>query len=174
VKNITKYDRDLFSYLNEKSYPAFNNPLELSVPSNSSPYICRLIDLEEIFKGYEFKLELISNLHSVLEILKHTVGTPVLALVGGSFLQREVRKPNDLDVLLYYKQSNITHDMKSGAIEDLIELAKSKNIDLVLCPYDFNPVHTIKTSVFYTHLYMSSKNGFDKKGCLLIELEDKS
>jgi len=173
VKNLTKKDKPLIEFAHEKSFPAFLGDIQFCVPSNSSPYICEIDDLFNFNSNNAVKMKLLLNLKGLIDDIRKSVGEPFAALLGGSFLVKDVSCPNDIDILIFYKESSLTHEIIEGTIDRLKKNASDGDIDLTLCPFDYNPIFSIKMCSFYTHLFMSSKNGSTVKGCLLIDLAGK-
>ena len=170
MKNIIIKNKHVIKSANKKSFPAFLGDIESSVPSNSSPYICKISDLLNFNKDNEIKKKLLISLEGLIDEINISIGEPVAALVGGSFLVKGVVRPNDIDALIFYKENSRTLHIVKGTIDRIKKTAIEGGVDLKLCPYDYNPLFTIKMCSFYTHLYMSSKSGQQNKGCLLIDL----
>jgi len=156
-------------------FPAFINNIENSIPNNSSPYYCTINELNHIFKSTDrIRTSYIIKLRQIIELFKSTIGEPVAGLIGGSFLDIETIKPNDLDIVVFYSRNESSPSMTEGVILDLKSTAKNNHIDLSLFPLDFDPLWSIKTIGFYTHLFMSNKNSIDaSKGCVLIDFNGK-
>lgn len=168
-KEFLKTNKITLDLARKKKFPCFLNPINESFPANSSPYYCNMEYLKNTFSNNSERIELYNAFSFCLELINQKIGTPVGAMLGGSFLDLENSAPRDIDAVVFYESSNV--QIKEGAVAEIHNLKKSKNVDLRLCPLDFNPLWGLKVAGFYANLFMSSRSNKDSNnGCLLIDL----
>ncbi len=155
------------------SFPAFLDTISCSSPSNSSPYICEIDDLLSLFKN-NYKHDLVENLDSIVKEISKLIGNPIAAIIGGSILDNKIKKPKDIDVVVFYVQNSQTNNIESGSSERIMQKAAENSIDLKLFPFDYSPIFTLKMCSFYTHLFSSSREPQNSKGCILLDLTDNN
>lgn len=121
-----------------------------STPLNAYPFHLRLNDLDRDWSFSSRRRQLSANVRVLLTWLEETNAAPFAMLVGGSFADRSVASPSDLDAVLYYMYAPIS-------VVHLEELqAKSKvelDIDVRMIPVDGDPLLVIRTAAYFGILY---------------------
>jgi len=167
---------NLINIAYEQCFPAFLNSIENSFPANSSPYVATIEELQLTFDSNDiYRRELIHSLKKLIKKINKFIGSPVAGLVGGSFLDKNILKPDDIDIVVFYTRKVSISKIKEGKISEIITHAKMNNIDLSMCPFDYNPIWSLKIACFYTQLYMCDKTTTEnRKGSILIDFIEKT
>lgn len=168
---IVEKQKNHFLQAFSEGLPNFLHDIPDSHAGNSSPYITDIIGLKDMFSTDVHRRDLLKNFDQVIDLVTQHLGSPLMALSGGSFFDIKNKQPKDLDLVLFYEHS-VDVAIKQGVIDHINQFATTNQIDLRLCPYDFNPLWTIKVASFYSHFYLNSKksNQLLKRGVVLINL----
>lgn len=154
-----------FFLASERGFPAFLEPVALSNPMNSGPYVASLSSLKShCSQGRRF--DLFNDLISLLEKLEACGRQPVVLMLGGSFIRWD-SEPNDLDCVVFY-----TSSAPCLASEDAPAPQASRGLDVRLVPIDVAPVTATKCIAYFSILYSQSRAGpGEPRGCVLVDLE---
>src|SRR5262245_25184023 len=111
--------RDAAPDLNDifaKAVPAYPQAVELSSPTNSSPYRMTAKDLSDAFKDDRWRIRLLANVDSVLDgLAEWGVSVPGF-LIGGGFVRRikDGSRPRDIDGVALYKATSPSSEIVTG------------------------------------------------------------
>lgn len=167
-QDVTPDLRDVFA----KGVPAYLQAVDLSSPTNSSPYRMTAADLRSAFKDDPWRLELLANVDLLIGSLANKGISVSGFLIGGGFVRRirDGSKPNDIDGLALYTVTNPSSDVATtlaAAVRD----AKKLHIDMRFCPMDANPLITAKSLIFYSVLFSKSEGSMEiENGLILYEI----
>lgn len=135
----------------------FQGTVAQSSPGNSSPYSVALHELKIACAGSRSRARLLAQFLHCLDCAP--VGITIThALIGGSFLDPDVLRPNDIDCALYYR---VDSDSLSSAhsLYAFGQLLRRYCIDARLVPSDAGLDVLVRVTAFVTSLYASRRDG---------------
>lgn len=153
----------------EKGFPRFLGTDRNSTPFNATPYVTDLPRFYEVFADEPGRADLTAALKEVLAEASSLGAEPYVALVGGSFINPAVERPNDLDCALFYRADREGHDALAEGLVALRKSGKARGIDMRFFPVDMEPVILMKIAMYFGALYSGNRpkeNG--TAGCLLV------
>ena len=153
-----------------KGFPAYPQAVDLSSPTNSSPYRMTAADLREAFQDDPWRLHLLANVDTVLdELASRGVNIPGF-LIGGGFVRRlkDGTRPRDIDSVAFYKAEGVSPDEVAPALSGAARAAKSLQIDMRFCPLDANPILMMKSLIFYSVLFRKSEGRMEIENGLIL------
>jgi hypothetical protein len=155
----------LSSVAASRGYPAFLFGETASTPTNATPYVA---DLGQLQAGGL----LCSGQHLADTLVKALVELagmgiqPQAVLIGGSALKPE-RLPKDLDCVVFYKGTPSSSHM---SISDWLVSMRKCALDIRLVPIDGDPILALKSALFFGALYGRHRGQTDPgKGLLLVD-----
>ncbi|MFC5371070.1 DUF6932 family protein [Brevundimonas faecalis] len=137
-------------------FPLFPEGGDAATPFNAYPFHARFSDLETDWTFSQARCRLVQALGGVI-IDARTIGVrPAALLIGGSFADRAVDAPADLDTVIYY--SSTSGDSAGLALGDLQHRAKHEaKIDCRFIPIDVDPLVIIRATAFFSILYAAEQ-----------------
>lgn len=120
-------------------------------------------------KNDAWRLRLLENVDTILDELEEFGVVVPAFLIGGGFVRRlkDGTKPNDIDGLALYRiEGNVSDAIR--ALSAAVPRAKSKRIDMRLCPLDTDPIVMMKTAIFYSILFSKSEGKMEIENGLIL------
>lgn len=150
--------------------PPFATPELHATPMNSTPYVCSLSQLKEVFSKCRRRRALVETLCSALDDVRSSYITPRALLIGGSVNDVAVAYPNDLDVVVFYEADDLGPNVRM--LDSIRETLHLDGVDTRFFPIDVNPILLMKFVSFFSVLF--SKGGHESapltRGLLLVDL----
>lgn len=161
-------EQTVFENAAANGFPSFTRPIEGSGPYNSSPYVCSESSGLLFFSTLPGRQNLTMALQAAMCEVKSLV-TVACTMIGGSFINPAVGRPNDVDVVFFYA---LTREAAAqGTVEPIAALSKSLRrlrIDARFVPVDSDPWVIVKLASYYTTLYSAVRDGQAAGGGLVL------
>jgi hypothetical protein len=153
-----------------KGFPAFFDDQNHSTPLNAAPYVTDLNELLNSLGTNQHRRRLAKELLSALEIAKSGNFIFIHAIFGGTFIDKAVSRPNDIDCAFFYKCRTNASQCDFTKLQISQDQAKNSNIDIRYFPIDADPILAIKAAIFFGILYSCDKiDPVIRKGCVLVK-----
>jgi hypothetical protein len=158
--------------LDQLRLPIFPQAIKECTTANSSPYLCSMDDFGRRYGTSQHRTDLINRLAEFVEGSRG-IGVHISALlIGGSFIDRTVGQPADIDCLAFYGIEVDDH-----AVDSIIcrwsQFRRRFPLDVKLCPADAGPITIIKRAIFFSNLFSIDKSSLVLgRGTILVELTD--
>lgn len=154
-----------FTLASKRGFPAFLEPIALSNPMNSGPYVASLSSIKAYcLKGR--RSHLLNDLLALLEKVEAYGRQPVMLMLGGSFIRWDL-EPNDLDCVVFYTNSKACASEEHGPAPRV-----AHGLDIRMVPLDVAPLTAAKFIAYFSLLYSQSRAGSgEPRGCILVDLD---
>lgn len=152
--------------------PIFPRAIKECTTADSSPYLCPADAFSRRYGFNAHRRQLIDQL-ATFTAQSFAVGVKIGALlIGGSFLDRSIALPRDIDCLVYYRIDAPAEEVDS-IITRWNALRHRFPLDVKLCPIDAGPLTIIKRSIFFSNLFSIDKATLVLgRGTILVELPE--
>lgn len=138
--------------------PPFGGAVERSNPLNATPYACSFAQLASRCATDPRRSNLLRAARGYIDRAEALGVEIVFAIVGGSFLDRDVAAPNDLDCIAFYVARSVAAPDELGARLGAIQIeAHHASVDLRFLPYDGEPWLTAKMIGYFCVLYSRTR-----------------
>ena len=138
-----------YQRVRSSGFLAFPDGERRATPLSAFPFHLRLSDLDSDWQFAPQRVMLVSNMRGLLDRVVETGAIPYALLIGGSFADRTVEAPRDVDAVLFYSGAADTTRLAKLQIEAKTALF----IDCRMVPVDADPLIVIRSSVFFGLLY---------------------
>lgn len=138
-----------YQRVRSSGFLAFPDGERRATPLSAFPFHLRLSDLDSDWRFAPRRATLVRNIRSLLDRAVDTGAVPYALLIGGSFADRTVETPRDVDAVLFY--TGVADTARLATLQ--IEAKAALLVDCRMVPVDGDPLIVIRSSVFFGLLY---------------------
>ncbi|MFN7127789.1 MAG: DUF6932 family protein [Brevundimonas sp.] len=138
-----------YQRIRNSGFSPFPDGERRATPLSAFPFHLRLRDLDADWGYTPQRADLARNVHRLIGRVADTGVAPYALLIGGSFADRTVDAPRDVDLVMFY--TGVAEDARLTELQ--ITAKKTHLIDCRLIPVDGDPLIVIRASVFFGLLY---------------------